>query len=139
MNLNPKKCEEMLVCPLECAPDLAPLLNGVSLGMVASHKVLSATIMGHIKWNKNIDEIIGKASKRLHIIRVLKVFQVYNEQKRRANGDTALLNFCCSEPKHACLILLLCMQITIGILNIYGHKYYWRSYIFAIVKLTMHA
>ena len=28
--------------------------------------------MNNLKWNKNIDEIIGKASKRLHIIRVLK-------------------------------------------------------------------
>ena len=73
MNLNPKKCKEMLVCPLKPTPDLAPLLlNEVSLEKVATHTVLGTTIMDNLKWNKNIDEIIGKASKRLHIVRALK-------------------------------------------------------------------
>ena len=73
MNLNPKKCKEMVVCPLKHTPDLAPLLlNEVPLDKVVSHKVLGMTIMDNLKWNKNTNEIISKASKRLHIIRVLK-------------------------------------------------------------------
>ena len=79
MNLNPKKCKEMLVVPLKRTPDLTPLLlNGVSLEKVASHKMLGTTIMDNLKWNKNIDEIIEKASKHLHIISALKklVYQV---------------------------------------------------------------
>jgi hypothetical protein len=73
MNLNPKKCKEMVVCPLKHTPDLAPLLlNEVPLDKLVSHKVLRMTIMDNLKWNKNTNEIISKASKRLHIIRVLK-------------------------------------------------------------------
>lgn len=73
MNLNPKKCKEMLICPLQHHPDLAPLMvNGVPLEKVSSHKVLGLVIMDNVKWNNNINEIIAKASKRLHIIRVLK-------------------------------------------------------------------
>ena len=54
-------------------PDLAPLLlNEVPLDKVVSHKVLGMTIMDNLKWNKNTNEILSKASKRLHIIRVLK-------------------------------------------------------------------
>ncbi|CAB4036590.1 Hypothetical predicted protein, partial [Paramuricea clavata] len=57
MNLNPKKCKEMVVCPLKHTPDLAPLLLN---DKVVSHKVLGMTIMDHLKWNKNTNEIISK-------------------------------------------------------------------------------
>ena len=90
MNLNTLKCEEMLVCSLKCTPDLAPLLNGVSLEKVASHKVLNTTIMDHLKWNKSIDEIISKASKRLHIIGVLKMFFKFVMSRRDAQTVTPL-------------------------------------------------
>ena len=56
-------------------PDLAPLtINGVPLEKVSSHKILGLIIFiaDNIKWNDNIDDIVCKASKRLHIIRVLK-------------------------------------------------------------------
>ncbi len=59
-NLNPKKCKEMVVCPLKHTPDLAPLLlNEVPLEKVVPHKVLGMTIMDNLKWNKNTDEIIS--------------------------------------------------------------------------------
>lgn len=59
--------------PLKHIPDVAPLtINSVPLEKVSSHKVLGLTIMDNFKWNNNINEIFGKASKRLHIIRVLK-------------------------------------------------------------------
>ncbi|CAB3982749.1 Hypothetical predicted protein [Paramuricea clavata] len=53
MNINPKKCKEMVVCPLKHTPDLAPLLlNEVPLDKVVSHKVLGMTIMDNLKWIK---------------------------------------------------------------------------------------
>jgi hypothetical protein len=48
------------------------LLNEVPLDKVVTRKVLGMTIMDNLKWNKNTNEIISKASKPLHIIRVLK-------------------------------------------------------------------
>lgn len=72
-NLNPKKCKEMIICPLKMLTDLAPLtINGVPLEKVSSHKILGLIIKDNIKWNDNIDDIVCKASKRLYIIRVLK-------------------------------------------------------------------
>jgi hypothetical protein len=110
MNLNPKKCKEMMVCPLKHTPDLVPLLlNKVPLDKVVSHKVLRMTIIDNLKWNKNTNEIISKASKRLHIIRVLKKACV------RSNDLTCIysslvrstLEYCCvlwcnSIPEYLC-------------------------------------
>ncbi len=62
----------MVVCPLKHTPDLAPLLlNQVPLEKVIPHKVLGMTIMDNLKWNKNTDEIMSKASKCLYTITVL--------------------------------------------------------------------
>ena len=73
MNLNPKKCREMLVCPLQHKLDVAPLtINSVPLEKVSSHKSQGLTLMDNFKWNININEAIAKASKRLHISRVIK-------------------------------------------------------------------
>ena len=42
------------------------------LETVRSHKVLGLVIQDNLKWNENPCMIVSKASKRLHIIRVLR-------------------------------------------------------------------
>ena len=37
-----------------------------------AHKVLGVTIQSNLKWDLHIDDVVAKASKRLHIPRVLK-------------------------------------------------------------------
>ena len=65
MNLNPKKCKIMTICPLKNKP-VSPMLsiNNLPLEAVSSYKVLGL--------NDNTNDIVSKASKRLHILRVLK-------------------------------------------------------------------
>ena len=73
MNLNPKKCKIMTICPLKTKP-VSPMLsiNNLPLEAVSSYKVLGLTLCDTLKWNDNTNEIISKASKRLHILRVLR-------------------------------------------------------------------
>ena len=73
MNLNPKKCKIMTICPLKTKP-VSPMLsiNNLPLEAVLSYKVLGLTLCDTLKWNDNTNEIVSKASKRLHILRVLK-------------------------------------------------------------------
>ena len=73
MKLNTSKCKEMLMCFLRKRPEIQPLcVNGKVLETVMSHKVLGLIIQDNLKWNKHIEMSISKASKRLHIIRVLQ-------------------------------------------------------------------
>ncbi|PFX26981.1 RNA-directed DNA polymerase from mobile element jockey [Stylophora pistillata] len=73
MNLNPKKCKELVISSLRTRPDLGPLcVNGRPLERVSSHKVLGVTISDTLGWNEHVREIVSKASKRLYILRVLK-------------------------------------------------------------------
>jgi hypothetical protein len=48
------------------------MIDNQRLDIVMSHKILGLTIQNDLKWGLHIDEIVGKASKRLHIIRVLR-------------------------------------------------------------------
>ena len=73
MNLNPKKCKELVISSLRTRPDLGPLcVNERPLERVSSHKVLGVTISDTLRWNEHVCEIVSKASKRLYILRVLK-------------------------------------------------------------------
>ena len=73
MNLNPKKCKEIVISSLRSRPDLSPLcVNEHPLERVSSHKVLGVTISDTLGWNEHVREIVSKASKRLYILRVLK-------------------------------------------------------------------
>ena len=49
-----------------------PSINNLPLEVVSSHKVLGLTMSNTLKWNDNTNDIVSKASKRLHILRVLK-------------------------------------------------------------------
>ena len=73
MKLNAKKCKELRVCFFKAIPQLPPLrIDGQVLETVPSHKVLGLVIQDKLKWNENTRMIVSKASKRLHIIRVLR-------------------------------------------------------------------
>ena len=73
MKLNVKKCKELRVCFLKEKPHLQPLqLDGKELEVVTSHKVLGVIIQNDLKWNEQINAIVSKASKRLHILRALR-------------------------------------------------------------------
>ena len=73
MNLNPKKCKIMTICPLKTKP-VSPMLsiNNLPLEAVSSYKVLGLTLCDTLNWNDNTNEIVSKGSKRLNILRVLK-------------------------------------------------------------------
>ena len=73
MKLNVKKCKELRVCFLRESPQLLPLsIDGHALETVHSHKVLGLTIQNNLKWDEHIFSTVSKASKRLHILRVLR-------------------------------------------------------------------
>jgi hypothetical protein len=62
----------MLICFFWNKPDLPSLSVGDQvLEFVSSHKVLGLIIQDDFKWNEHIAMIVTKASKRLHILRVL--------------------------------------------------------------------
>lgn len=73
MRLNPSKCKEIIISfsrSIELPPALT--INDSPLERVEYHNVLGVTIQSNLKWDIFIDRIISKASKRLHILRVLK-------------------------------------------------------------------
>ena len=47
-------------------------IDAKALESVDAHKVLGVTIQNNLKWDSHINEVVAKASKRLHILRVLK-------------------------------------------------------------------
>ena len=73
MKLNAKKCKEMQICFFRSKPELPHLcVEDQILECVPSHKVLGLIIQDDLKWNEHISMIVTKASKRLHILRVLR-------------------------------------------------------------------
>jgi hypothetical protein len=73
MKLNPTKCKEMPICFFRNKPDLPSLSVGDQvMELVSSHKVLGLIIQDDFKWNEHIAMIVTKATKRLHILRVLR-------------------------------------------------------------------
>ena len=74
MVLNPKKCKEMTLRFRRVVDHLpsALAIDTKALESVDAHKVLGVTIQSNLKWDLHINEVVAKASKRLHILRVLK-------------------------------------------------------------------
>ncbi|XP_068697663.1 uncharacterized protein [Montipora foliosa] len=73
MRLNAKKCKELRLCFFKEKPQLSPLTtDDQPLEVVTSHKVLGLIIQNDLKWNQHIASVVAKASKRLHILRVLR-------------------------------------------------------------------
>ena len=73
MRLNVKKCKEIRMCFFKDRPTLPSLkIEGQALEAVSCYKVLGLVIQDNLKWNEHISLMVNKASKRLHILRVLK-------------------------------------------------------------------
>ena len=73
IKVNAKKCKALWVCFFKETPQLPPLrIDGQVLETVRSHKVLGLVIQDNLKRNEHIGMIVSKASKRLHIICVLR-------------------------------------------------------------------
>ena len=73
MKINGKKCKEMTISFLRDKPNTSPLrIDGQQIDCVQSFKVLGIIITNQLKWSENTDAIVKKASKRLHILRVLR-------------------------------------------------------------------
>ena len=63
----------MRICFLKEPIELPQLkIDNQQLELVTSHKVLGLVIQNNLKWNNHIESIVPKASKRLHILRVLR-------------------------------------------------------------------
>ena len=74
MVFNPKKCKEMTL-RFRRVMDHIPSSSAIdskALESVDAHKVLGVTIQSNLKWDLHINKVVAKASKRLHILRVLK-------------------------------------------------------------------
>ena len=73
MKLNARNCKELRLCFFKVTPQLPPLrIDGQVLEAVRSHHVLGLVIQDNLKWNENTCMIVSKASKRLHILPVLR-------------------------------------------------------------------
>ena len=74
MVLNTEKCKEMTLRFRRDVDHLpsALAIDAKALESVVAHKVLGVTIQNNLKWDSHINEVVAKASKRLHILRVLK-------------------------------------------------------------------
>ena len=104
MKLNAKKCKELRVCFLKEKPQLQPLhIDGQELELASCYKVLGLTIQNNLKWNEHINVTVSKASKRLHILRVLchgglpaeDLLTIYFSIIR------SVLEYCCAVWHHA--------------------------------------
>ena len=66
--LNPKKCKAMTLRFRRVVDHLpsALAIDTKALESVDAHKVLGVTIQSNLKWDLHINEVVAKASKRLH-------------------------------------------------------------------------
>ena len=88
LQLNPRKCKEMLTCFKRSPPLFDPVeVDGLTFERVSSAKVLGITLRNDLKWNDHIEIITLKAAKRLYLLRQLK---------RAAVSSTDLVLFYCN-------------------------------------------
>ena len=77
MRLNSSKCKELIINLSHAHEPLS--IDGTPLDRVQCHKVLGLTLQvpSNLKWSIFIEHITSKASKRLHILRVLERIMAY--------------------------------------------------------------
>ena len=78
-------------------------IDDQQLELVTSHEVFGLVIQNNLKWNNHIESIVTKASKRLHILRVLRRGGVeINDQFTICTAlIRSLLEYCCVVWHHA--------------------------------------
>ena len=71
MKLNPKKCKEMVINPLEYN---ATVLRPIDIGNTTIEKIRKNKRLGVIliKWKEHVAYIYGRACKRLYSLRILR-------------------------------------------------------------------
>ena len=99
MKLNPKKCKVMIISfrrNIEYPPSFLTA-EGINLERIESYKLLGLTIQNNMKWDLHIEEIVTKASKRIHILRVLRRSGVSHSHLLRVYFALirSLLEYCC--------------------------------------------
>ena len=74
MRLNPKKCKEMVINPLQYTPfPLVPLdIMGTRIEKVHSYKILRIILSHDLTWNAHVHYISKRTNKRLYAIHILK-------------------------------------------------------------------
>ena len=73
MRLNSNNCKEMIISFLRANEHPSALsIDRKQLDRVECHNVFGLTLQSNLKWNIFIERTTSKASKRLHILRVLK-------------------------------------------------------------------
>ena len=70
--LNPTKAKHMTITRATPVTDMTVTMNGTDIDTVTEHKHLGVVLNSNGTWNDHIDYIIGKASKRLGVLRSLK-------------------------------------------------------------------
>jgi hypothetical protein len=73
MKLNASKTNELCVCFPKLIPSFAPItIRGQEVAVVSEAKLFGVVLSDDLKWNRHIDYICKKATKRLYGLRLLK-------------------------------------------------------------------
>lgn len=73
MELNPKKCKELMVSFLKYKLPCNPIyISGVPVELVSSFKLFGVLLSEYLTWNTHADYVIKKANSRLYALRQLK-------------------------------------------------------------------
>ncbi|CAH1271285.1 CACNA1B [Branchiostoma lanceolatum] len=73
MTLNPTKCKVMVFCFLRNPPPPPVITIGPShLEVVQAARILGVILQHNLRWTDHVTSIVGKASKRLYVLRILK-------------------------------------------------------------------
>ena len=80
MELNPKKCKEMLIDFRKDRTVIPAIkINACVLERVSSYKLLGLWIDDDLKWKTSTESIVKKAAKRLHFLKILKGYNAPRE------------------------------------------------------------
>ncbi len=73
VKLNSEKCKELRISFAKDQPDFHPIvIDGQSLEVVKSAKLLGAKLTNNLRWNEHINDTLKKAWKRLFFLIQLK-------------------------------------------------------------------
>ena len=79
--IQPKKCKEMRIS-FRKIPEIYEntTINGKTIDVVRSVKILGVTFQSNLKWDEHINNIVKKASKRLYFLSQLKRAKVSSNE-----------------------------------------------------------
>jgi hypothetical protein len=71
MIVNGRKTKEMLIGPIRKEPPPQLTLDGATIDLVKTFKLLGVRVSDDLKWSQHIDAICSKAASRLHFLKLL--------------------------------------------------------------------